>query len=84
MNSHLKSTYKKVTLFFRPLPEVILGCRDRTTVRHGRGVEAWLAESATKQGFAESGLLSMTRTVLWHEAGRSAIYGNSEVFCASC
>jgi hypothetical protein len=84
MNCHLKSIYRNVTLFFRPLREVILGRRERTTVRHGRGMEAWLAEFATRQGVAESGLLSITRTALWLEAERSSIYGNSEVFCASC
>jgi hypothetical protein len=84
MNCHLNSIYRNVTLFFRPVREVILGRRERTTVRHGRGMEAWLAGFATRQGVAESGLLSIKRTALWLEAERSSIYGNSEVFCASC
>jgi hypothetical protein len=83
MNCYL-TIYRKVTLFFRPLREVILGCRERTAVRHGRGVEAWLAESAKRQGVAEPGLLSITRTALRLKAERSAIYGNSEVFCVGC
>jgi hypothetical protein len=84
MNCHLKSIFRKVTLFFRPLPEVILGCSERTTVRHRRGVEAWLAESATRQRVGESDLLSIRRTGLCPKAERSAIYGNPEVFCVSC
>src|SRR5258708_36905464 len=76
MNCHLKSIYRNVTLFFRPLREVILGRRERTTVRHGRGMEAWLVEFATRQGVAESGLFSITRTALWLWAERSFIFRN--------
>ena len=60
-----------------------LGCSERTTVRHRRGVEAWLAESATRQRVGESDLLSIRRTGLCPKAERSAIYGNPEVFCVS-
>jgi hypothetical protein len=63
---------------------VILDRRARTPVCLEKRLAPLLPESATEEDGVGRVHFFVNEKALWLEAGRSVIYGNSEVFRASC
>jgi hypothetical protein len=83
MTWHSKSTFRNITLLGW-LAGVILDRRARTPVRQEKRVAPSIPKSATEEGRIGRVTSFATEKALRLEAGRSAIYGNSEVFRANC
>jgi hypothetical protein len=83
MTCHSKSTFRIITLLSW-LSGVILDRRARTPVRQEKRLAPSIPESATEEGGISRVTSFATEKALRLEAERSAIYGNSEVFCARC
>jgi hypothetical protein len=83
MTCHFKSTFRNITLFSW-LPGVILDRRARTPVGQEKRLAPALPKSATEEAGIGRVISFATEKAVRAEAGRSAIYGNSEVFRATC
>jgi hypothetical protein len=68
----------------RPLPRAIRAHRAQTPVGHKSGLARLLPASATEQGLVGKVPFIANEKVFSLAAGRSAIYGTSEVCCAGC
>jgi hypothetical protein len=83
MTCHSKSTFRIITFLSR-LSGVIVDRRARTPVGQEKRLAPSLPGSATEEGRIGRVTFFATEKALRPEAGRSAIYGNSEVFRANC